>query len=88
MNGETRAWIKSLPLLLMSSILMVVAAWMFFKGEDNTASIAAFSAGLVLLGAWLVTAVIDWYEGHVPAKPSIPLQTPEEEVVVDDGTGS
>lgn len=79
MNGETRAWIKSLPLLLMSSLLMIVAAWMFFQGKDNAASIAAFSAGLVLLGAWLVTALIDWYEGHTPAKPPILLQTSEEE---------
>jgi hypothetical protein len=39
---------------------------MFFQGKDGTASIAAFSAGLVLLGSWLATAVVDWHEGHAP----------------------
>jgi hypothetical protein len=66
MSPNTRAWIRSLPLLLMSSVLMIVAAWMFFQGKDGTASIAAFSAGLVLLGSWLATAVVDWHAGHAP----------------------
>jgi uncharacterized beta-barrel protein YwiB (DUF1934 family) len=47
----------------MSSLLMIGAAWAFFRGKDNTASIAAFSAGLILLGAWLASAIIDWHEG-------------------------
>jgi hypothetical protein len=47
----------------MSSLLMIGAAWAFFRGNDNTASIAAFSAGLILLGAWLASAIIDWHEG-------------------------
>jgi hypothetical protein len=59
-----RAWLRSLPLLLMSSILMIGAAWAFFAGKDNTASVAAFSAGLILLGAWLTTAVVDWWAGR------------------------
>jgi hypothetical protein len=63
MNDEDRAWLRALPLLLMSSLLMIGAAWAFFAGKDNTASIAAFSAGLILLGAWLASAVIDWHEG-------------------------
>lgn len=63
MTDNDRAWVRSLPLLLMSSFLMLGAAWAFFTGKDNTASIAAFSAGLILLGAWLATAVIDWHQG-------------------------
>jgi hypothetical protein len=63
-NDTDRAWLRSLPLLLMSSLLMIAAAWAFFQGDDNTASIAAFAAGLILLGAWLATAVSDWYAGH------------------------
>jgi hypothetical protein len=51
----------------MSSFLMIGAAWAFFRGKDTTASIAAFSAGLILLGSWLATAVIDWSRGrHEP----------------------
>jgi hypothetical protein len=65
----------------MSSLLMVGAAWAFFKGKDNTASIAAFSAGLLLLGAWLATAIIDWHEGHAPMGAS------QEEVHNDGATG-
>jgi hypothetical protein len=48
----------------MSSLLMIAAAWAFFAGKDNTASIAAFSAGLVLLGAWLTSAIVDWHAGR------------------------
>jgi hypothetical protein len=48
----------------MSSLLMIGAAWAFFRGNDNTASIAAFSAGLILLGAWLTTAIVDWWAGR------------------------
>lgn len=55
-----RDWLRSLPLLLTAAILLIAAAWAFFRGNNNTASIAAFSAGLVILGAWLATAVIDW----------------------------
>jgi hypothetical protein len=83
MSPNTRAWIRSLPLLLMSSVLMIVAAWMFFQGKDGTASIAAFSAGLVLLGSWLATAVVDWHEGHAPILPPL-----VEEVSSDDDSGS
>lgn len=75
MNDQTRAWVRSLPLLLMSSFLMLAAAWAFFKGTDNTASIAAFSAGLLLLGAWLATALVDWYEGHPQRQP--PQEVPD-----------
>jgi hypothetical protein len=64
MNDSDRAWLRSLPLLLMSSFLMIGAAWAFFKGDDSTASIAAFAAGLMVLGAWLSTAVVDWHESH------------------------
>jgi hypothetical protein len=64
MNDSDRAWLRSLPLLLMSSLLMIGAAWAFFRGDDDTASIAAFAAGLILLGAWLSTAVVDWHTGR------------------------
>jgi hypothetical protein len=63
-TDSDRAWLRSLPLLLMASLLMIGAAWAFFRGNDNTASIAAFSAGLILLGAWLATAIIDWSRGR------------------------
>jgi hypothetical protein len=79
-NDTDRAWLRSLPLLLMSSFLMIGAAWAFFKGDDSTASIAAFAAGLILLGAWLVSAVIDWYEGHSKRQRA-------EEGTYDDATG-
>jgi hypothetical protein len=84
-NDQTRAWVRSLPLLLMSSLLMLAAAWMFFQGKDNTASIAAFSAGLVLLGSWLATAVVDWHEGHPTPPRNSGVAAPIHE---EDGDGS
>lgn len=61
MNDEDRAWLRALPLLLTAAIMMIAAAWAFFAGKNNTASIAAFAAGLVILGAWLATAIADWH---------------------------
>jgi hypothetical protein len=57
-------WVRALPLLLSSSVLLIAAAWAFFQGKNNTASIAAFAAGLILLGTWATTAIVDWNEGH------------------------
>lgn len=64
-------WVRALPLLLSSSVLLIAAAWAFFQGKNNTASIAAFAAGLVLLGTWATTAIVDWYEGHAPKGPNV-----------------
>jgi hypothetical protein len=70
-------WARALPLLLTASLLMVAAAWAFFAGKDNTASIAAFSAGLLLLGSWLTTAVVDWWAGKPQHMDE--LQEPNDE---------
>jgi hypothetical protein len=73
-------WVRALPLLLSSSVLLIAAAWAFFQGKNNTASIAAFASGLVLLGTWATTAVVDWYEGHPQRTPQeIPPAASEEE---------
>ena len=68
MSEEDRKWVRALPLLLTSSILLVFAAWAFFKGGDTTASTASFAAGLIILGAWVVTAVVDWHESKKKLK--------------------
>jgi hypothetical protein len=81
-------WIRALPLLLSSSVLLIAAAWAFFQGKNGTASIASFAAGLVLLGAWATTAVVDWSEGNpqraqpdddTPSKLPTNPQSSEEE---------
>jgi hypothetical protein len=63
-----RAWVRSLPLLLMSTVLFLAGALMFFRAEDSVASIASMTAGVLAFGAWTATAVIDWYEGHPPVQ--------------------
>lgn len=83
MTDNERAWIRSLPLLLMSSFLMIGAAWLFFQGKDSTASIAAFSAGLVLLGSWLATAIVDWHTGRDTRTSEEWVK--DEPMEVDDG---
>jgi hypothetical protein len=52
---------------------MIGAAWAFFQGKDGTASIAAFASGLILLGAWLTTAIVDWSHN----KPQVVRQEEE-----------
>jgi hypothetical protein len=83
----TERWVRALPLLLSSSVLLIAAAYAFFQGKNGTASIASFAAGLILLGAWATTAVVDWYEGHEQrallgddstSKPPITYQSSEE----------
>jgi hypothetical protein len=53
----------------MASFLLIGAAWAFFQGKDSTASIASFAAGLILLGSWSATAVVDWHTGRKPPRP-------------------
>jgi hypothetical protein len=65
----------------MASFLLLGAAWAFFQGKDGTASVASFSAGLILLGAWLATAIVDWHGGHEPRGQVLTL---EGEVAGDD----
>jgi hypothetical protein len=38
----------------------------FYRAGDSTASTAAFTAGLLLLGSWAATAVVDWYRQRPP----------------------
>lgn len=61
MNEPDRTWLRSLPLLLSSGVLMLAGSYAFFIKNDDIASVAAFAAALMLLGAWVTTAVIDWY---------------------------
>jgi hypothetical protein len=60
-NDEDKRWVKSLPLLLTAAVLLMFAGFSFFKNGDSTASIASFTAGLVLLGSWATTAIVDWF---------------------------
>lgn len=56
-----RAWLRSWPLLLVAAVLLVAAAYAFAKEGNSTASIAAFCSGLIVLGAWLTTAAVEWH---------------------------
>lgn len=63
-----REWFKSLPILLVSSILLITGAYAFVTRADPTAGVACLSAGLVVLGSWLTTGVVDWYLDPPPSK--------------------
>jgi predicted membrane protein len=66
MQDEDKRWLRALPLLLAASILLMGGALVFYQAGDNTASTAAFTAGLLLLGAWATTAIVDWYRQRPP----------------------
>jgi phosphotransferase system glucose/maltose/N-acetylglucosamine-specific IIC component len=72
-------WVRALPLLLSASILLIGAAWAFAKDRNGTGSVAAFTAGLILLGAWVTTAVVDWHEGQPQRPEDSPEQHEEDE---------
>lgn len=63
MTDPDRAWLRSLPLLLSAAVLMLGGSWAFFVREDDIASVAAFAAALMLLGAWTVTQAVAWHDG-------------------------
>jgi predicted membrane protein len=65
-SEEDKRWLRALPLLLASSLLLLGGSFAFYRAGDNTASTAAFTAGLLLLGAWATTAVVDWYRQRPP----------------------
>jgi heme/copper-type cytochrome/quinol oxidase subunit 3 len=75
MQAEDKAWLRSWPLLLVTLVLGVAAAWSFAEEGNSTASIASFCAALIFGGAWLATAVIEWHhrlhqrEGDDNGKP-------------------
>jgi putative effector of murein hydrolase LrgA (UPF0299 family) len=61
-NEEDKAWLRALPLLLTGGVVFCIGAMIFWQKGDTTASIAAMTLGVVLVTAWMVTALIDWWE--------------------------
>lgn len=64
LTSEDRTFIRSLPLLLTASVLLIAGAYFFFTKENSVLSIAAATAGVFLLGMWSATAVSDWSKHH------------------------
>jgi heme/copper-type cytochrome/quinol oxidase subunit 3 len=60
-DPDTGRWIRSWPLLLVTLVLGVAAAWSFAEKGNSEASVASFAAALIFGGAWLATAVIEWH---------------------------
>jgi protein-S-isoprenylcysteine O-methyltransferase Ste14 len=61
---EDRAWVRSLPLLLVGGVLFCAGAALFWEKGDTTASIASMTLGVVLVSVWMATALIDWHEAR------------------------
>lgn len=64
MTDDDRAWVKTLPLLLTASILLLAGAFMFWKQGNSVLSNAAAAVGVFLLGSWAATAIADWSKHH------------------------
>lgn len=64
MTDDDRAWVKTLPLLLTASILLIAGAFMFWQQGNTVLSNAAAAVGVFLLGAWSATAIADWSKTH------------------------
>jgi hypothetical protein len=82
---EVKVWLRSLPLLLSAAILLMTGAWFYLRDEQGGAATAAMAAGLVVLGAWLVTAVLDWAWGRKPQAPQGDEWIRDEPMEGDDG---
>jgi uncharacterized membrane protein HdeD (DUF308 family) len=73
MDTDDKKYLRSWPLLLVAAVLLIAGAMIFFQKGDTTASIAAFAAGLMVLGGWTVTAAVEWHHALHRAR------------VIDDG---
>jgi uncharacterized membrane protein HdeD (DUF308 family) len=67
-SEDDKRWLRALPLLLAAALLLLAGSLAFYRAGDNTASTAAFTAGLILLGAWGCTAIVDWYRQRPPGR--------------------
>jgi uncharacterized membrane protein HdeD (DUF308 family) len=66
---EDRRWVRSWPLLLVASILLMAGAAIYLRSGDATAATACLAAGLVCLGSWIATSVIEWHHDlHRPLR--------------------
>ena len=64
MTDEGRAWIRTLPLLLVAAVLLIGGAFTFHQQGANDLSISTAAVGVFLLGCWAATAVADWAKAH------------------------
>jgi hypothetical protein len=62
MQEQDRAWLRSLPLLLLGGVLFGAGALAFYRSGDTVASIAAMTLAVVLISQWAATALLDWWE--------------------------
>jgi hypothetical protein len=68
MEPDTRDWLRSLPLLLVGGVALIAGAMWFYKAQDNIASVAAMTLGVVLISMWAATCVGDWIMARRRAK--------------------
>jgi hypothetical protein len=61
---ETKAFLRSLPILLLAAVLLLGGAWATWLKGNNTLSTAVAAVGVFLLGSWSATAVADWSKAH------------------------
>lgn len=64
MTDNDKTWVKTLPLLLTASLLLIAGALAIWKQGNNVLSISCAAVGVFLLGTWSATAVADWSKYH------------------------
>lgn len=64
MTDNDKAWIRSLPLLMVGGVAFIVGALIFFQKGDAPASISSMTLGIVLVSMWSVTAIGDWWSAR------------------------
>lgn len=68
-----RRWLRAIPLPLMSSLLLIAAAWRISEtGINDAFSSSLTSAAMILLGAW----IREYDVAPKPRDPRDPLDPP------------
>ena len=64
MTDEDKAWVRTLPLLLVASVLLIAGAFAIWQRGNNVLSISCATVGVFLLGSWAATGIADWSKAH------------------------
>jgi uncharacterized membrane protein len=79
LDDDTRAWLRSLPLLAVFLILGMVGGGLYLKSGQPAIGAGVVMLACLMAGAWLVTEIVAWFRGLGTPTTSPPHQHPDSD---------